>query len=174
MKNYKSNISWRLGFILLILFAMILYSCNTKNEIKQTSVPQMDFEEFEPLLNKNNDTLYIINFWATWCKPCVKEMPYFQRIEKEYRTQAVKVILVSLDFPNKHEELLLPFLEQNAIESKVIHLTDMKAYQWIDKVNPQWSGAIPATVFYKGDSFREFIEGSLTYDDLKQIIDNNL
>jgi len=163
-----------LGFIPLILFAIYFYSCDTNNGFKQPAVPQMDFEEFEPLLYKNNDTLYIVNFWATWCKPCVSEMPYFEMIGVEYSHQKIKIILVSLDFPNKHDELVIPFIENKGIKSKVIHLTDMKAYQWIDKVNPQWSGAIPATVFYQGDNFREFIEGSLTYDDLKQIIDNNL
>jgi thiol-disulfide isomerase/thioredoxin len=134
----------------------------------------MDFEEFEPLLHKQNDTLYIVNFWATWCKPCVSELPYFEKIGEEYRNVALKVILVSLDFPNKREELILPFIENKGIQSQVIHLTDTKAYQWIDKVSPEWSGAIPATVFYKGNSFRKFVEASMTYEDLKQIVDKNL
>lgn len=141
---------------------------------KKAIVPQMDFEEFEPLLHKQNDTLYIVNFWATWCKPCVTEMPYFEKIGEEYQREAVKVILVSLDFPNKLDERILPFIEEKGIKSQVIHLTDTKANQWIDKVNPEWSGAIPATVFYKGSSFRKFVEGSMTYENLKQIVDNNL
>ncbi len=134
----------------------------------------MKFEEFEPMLHKQNDTLYIINFWATWCKPCVTEMPYFEKIGLEYSREAVKVILVSLDFPDKLESAILPFLKEKGIKSQAIHLTDTKAYQWIDKVNPEWSGAIPATVIYKGSSFRKFVEGSMNYDDLKQIVDNNL
>jgi thiol-disulfide isomerase/thioredoxin len=133
----------------------------------------MSFSQFEPYLQKSNDTVYIINFWATWCKPCIKEMPDFERINAEYRNEKVMVILVSLDFPNKHDETLIPYLIENNIKSNVIHLTDTDANSWIDKISPFWSGAIPATVIYKGTS-REFYEKTLTYDELKKIVESKI
>jgi hypothetical protein len=100
-------------------------------------------------------------------------LPYFEKLNKEYANHPVKVYLVSLDFPNKHEELLLPYLEKNDIQSQVIHLTDTDANSWIDKVSPLWSGAIPATLFYKGNS-AEFHETTLTYEELKNIVESYL
>lgn len=137
------------------------------------SVPKLSFDEFEPLLHKQNDTVYVINFWATWCKPCIKELPDFEKLNKNYEDDKVKVYLVSLDFPNKHEELLLPFMEKNNIKSQVIHLTDTDANSWIDKVSPLWSGSIPATLIYKRNS-AEFHEATLTYEELKNIVESYL
>jgi thiol-disulfide isomerase/thioredoxin len=159
----------------LIIFAgiLILLFGACKSDHESFAIAQMDFEEFEPVLYQQNDTVYVINFWATWCAPCVKEIPYFEQLGKEYRDQKVKIILVSLDFPNKLEELVIPFLRENNIQSEVIHLTDVKANTWINKVDKKWSGAIPATVVYKGSS-RQFVEGSMDYEEIKSLIKSKL
>ncbi len=135
-----------------------------------SNIPRMDFDELEPLLHQNNDTVYIINFWATWCKPCVKELPEFEKFSDDFKNRKVKVVLVSLDFPNQHDNLLLPFVRDHNLKSSVIHLTDVDANKWIDKVDPGWSGAIPATLIYKGP-FRKFYEGSLNYEQIKSIVE---
>ena len=119
--------------------------------IKQT------FDDLEPILHQDNDTTYLINFWATWCGPCVKELPYIEALAEKYSAKAYKSILVSLDMPKKVESKLLPFLNNNQIISDVILLEDGKAHKWIDRVDPSWSGAIPITIVYKGDQ-REFHE----------------
>jgi thiol-disulfide isomerase/thioredoxin len=159
-----------LKFILIITVIAGLMACYEKTG---TVVPMMNFDQFEPYLKKTTDTVYIVNFWATWCKPCIKELPDFEKINREYRNKKVKVYLVSLDFPDKHDGLLIPFLEKHNIKSDVIHLADTDANSWIDKVSPFWSGAIPATVIYKGSS-REFYEKQLTYDELKQIVESKI
>lgn len=153
----------------LILSALL----NACKQDKPVEVTRMDFSQFEPHLQKSADTVYIINFWATWCKPCIKELPDFEKINQDYKDKNVKVYLVSLDFPDKHDELLIPFIKEHKIKSEVIHLTDTDANQWIDKVSPFWSGAIPATVIYKGNS-REFYEKTLTFDELKKIVESKI
>lgn len=159
------------NFFFFIAFGLILLvGCEQKRE---NSIPQMDFESFEPVLHRNNDTVYVINFWATWCKPCIQELPYFEKLNREYSHTKVKVILVSLDFPDKLESLIIPFVKGNNINSQVIHLTDVNANKWIDRVNPDWSGAIPATIVYKGKE-KEFIEGSLTFEELINIVETKL
>ncbi|MCB0806749.1 MAG: redoxin domain-containing protein [Bacteroidales bacterium] len=152
--------------MLMILFAIPVLAGKNPDRI-----PRMDFDTFESLLHKDNDTLYIVNFWATWCKPCVKELPDFEKIRTEYNGQKVSVLLVSLDFPNKHEELLIPFVDKNNLQSEVIHLIDVDANKWIDKVSSSWSGAIPATLIYKGE-FRKFHEGQMSYEELKTIVES--
>ncbi|MEZ5148962.1 MAG: hypothetical protein R2759_18295 [Bacteroidales bacterium] len=91
----------------------------------------------------------------------------------EYEDQKVSVILVSLDFPNKYEQLLLPFVKEKNLQSQIIHLTDVDANAWIDKVSPEWSGAIPATLIYKGND-RGFYESQMNFEKLKSIVKTKL
>ena len=114
------------------------------------------FEEFEYLLHQDNDTTYVINFWATWCKPCVAELPYFEELTKKYTDQKVKVVLVSLDFKKSLNKHLYPFLEKNKLLSEVVLLADSKTNSWIDKVDTAWDGAIPVSIIYN-EKNRTFI-----------------
>ncbi len=114
------------------------------------------FDEFEPLLKKEDDKIHVINFWATWCAPCIKEMPYFEKLQRKYPDK-VEVLFVSLDFRNQYESRLVPFIEKRDIQTPVVMLGDPKVNNWIDKVDPSWSGAIPATYFYHNDK-QEFKE----------------
>ncbi len=133
----------------------------------------LTFNDFEPHLHLQNDTTYLVNFWATWCTPCVEELPAFERIGEEYRHHMVKVLLVSLDFPGQIESRLVPFLEQNEIQSEVLVLNDPDANKWIDRVDLSWSGSVPATLIYHG-SDRTFHEGAYQYDELKQIVEQKI
>ncbi len=129
------------------------------------------FEDFAPLLAQTqNDTTYVINFWATWCAPCVKELPYFEKLHQGMVTQKIKVILVSLDFRKDLETKLKPFLEQRQFSASVAALVDSRQNQWIDKVDPSWSGAVPATLVYRGRQ-RQFKEGEFeNFEDLQQFV----
>ncbi len=129
----------------------------------------LHFDELEPLLHKVNDTTYIINFWATWCMPCRKELPEFEKIHKEYADQPVRVILISLDFPGQLESSLIPFLEKNDISARTILLDDPDSNSWIDRVDSGWTGSIPATLIYRNQN-RKFLEEELDYHTLKQLI----
>lgn len=129
-------------------------------------VKVVDFKGLEPYLNKQNDTTYVINFWATWCGPCVKELPYFEKITESYKDKKVKVILVSLDFPKSYKKSLLPFLVKRGIKSEVILLNDPDSNTWISKIDKDWSGAIPATIIYNKSS-RSFYEKSFSYEELE-------
>ncbi len=129
----------------------------------------MKFNEFETYLHRQNDTVYILNFWATWCRPCVKELPYFEQINQTYKQKKLKVILVSLDFAEDLETKLKPFIKRKNLQSEIIVMDDPDANSWIDKVDKNWSGAIPATLIYKADK-RVFHEGSLNYQQIENLI----
>ncbi len=126
----------------------------------------MDFDSLEPYLHRDNDTTYIVNFWATWCKPCVKELPAFEKLHETTAGQKVKVLLVSLDFMKYYHSKLIPFIQKHNLQPEVILLNDPHSNVWIDKVSPQWSGAIPATLIYRGNR-RNFYERSFSYDQLE-------
>ncbi len=124
------------------------------------------FSGIEPLFHRQNDTTYVINFWATWCKPCVAELPYFEALNQSVAGQKVKVILVSLDFPRQLESKLAPFIKERQLQSRVEVLLDGKHNEWIDKVSPEWTGAIPATIIYRGEN-RRFVNGKV--EDLEEL-----
>lgn len=130
------------------------------------AVKSYNYESFKALLEKNNDSTYVVNFWATWCAPCVQELPHFEKLNSEYKNKKVSVLLVSLDFKKQVEKNLLPFIKRRNLKSKVVLLSDPDMNAWISKVNPDWSGAIPATVIYNKNQ-RKFYEQSFTYEQLE-------
>ena len=158
----------KISFILLTL--LVFNSCK-KEEKKQyfksiTTVSSHTYNELKPLLNKIDNKTYVINFWATWCAPCVKELPAFERLKEQYAEMNVEVLLVSLDFPKQKEKKLIPFINRRKIQSKVVLLDDVNEDYWIKEINDQWSGAIPATLIYNTNS-RKFYEQSFDYTTLE-------
>ena len=131
-------------------------------------VPMVNFAGFESYLGAKSDTVYVINFWATWCGPCRRELPGMEKIYQDYSGKKVKVLLVSLDFPNQ-QKVLQQFLSTNHITAPVVLLNEPDANAWIDKVDPSWTGALPATLIYKGKD-RLFFEKELTYQDVNNSI----
>jgi thiol-disulfide isomerase/thioredoxin len=133
----------------------------------------LSFDDLEPHLHFSNDTTYLVNFWASWCTPCVNEIPTFERIGEEFRDEKLKVLLVSLDFPGQIDARLMPFLEKNGINSEVLVLNDPDANRWIDRVDQGWTGSIPATLIYNRED-RLFHEGEFFYEELKRIVEQKL
>ncbi|GAA4931835.1 hypothetical protein GCM10023314_00050 [Algibacter agarivorans] len=125
-----------------------------------------DYAGLEKFLNKKDDKIYVINFWATWCAPCVKELPYFEKLNENYNNENVEVILVSLDFPHLYDKKLKPFIAKRALKSKIIALNDSNENEWISKIDESWSGSIPATIIYNKNE-RKFFEKSFTYEELE-------
>ena len=134
--------------------------------MQSQSVPVISFEDLNSIINTNNDTTYVINFWATWCKPCVEEMPYFEALHDKYEGEKVKVVLISLDFKSQLDKRVVPFVEKRKLKPYVALLDGGNPNDWIDLVDPSWSGAIPATLFVAGDK-RKFLEQS--FHDLESI-----
>lgn len=117
-----------------------------------------------------HDTLVVWNFWATWCKPCVEELPFFEQVNSESLNQPVKIILVNLDFNKDVVSSVLPFIQKKKIQAQVIHITDTDANAWINRADSHWSGAIPATIMMKNGEKVFFREGSMNYSELKAVI----
>lgn len=176
----------RFSTVIFVLY-MLLAGCKTKDGEREISVNQgldikaepkdvlegggfkvkvYDFEGFETLLYRRDDKTYVVNFWATWCKPCIEELPHFEAINSKYRSRDVEVVLVSLDFPSRADELLIPFIEKRNLKSHVLLLDDPKQNTWIPKVDKQWSGALPATIIFN-DEKRSFYEKSFTFNELE-------
>ncbi len=160
-------------FILFIFTG--LFSCkkeivketSTQKVVQVSSVKTYNYSELKPFLEKKDDKIYVINFWATWCAPCVKELPYFEKIKQEYANKNVEVLLVSLDFLKQVEKKLIPFLNKHKIQSEVVLLDDVNEDFWIKAIDESWSGALPATIIYSKNN-RKFYEQSFDYKTLER------
>jgi len=176
-----------MNFYKSIIFIVIFFALNSCGEstgvtvktvepviVKKTE-PELsaifqNFSEIEHLFSPQNDTTYVINFWATWCSPCVEELPYFEYLNKTYQDQKVKVVLISLDFEKQIETKLKPFIQKQKLMSEVIALVDGDYNNWIDKVNPNWDGALPATFIIKGEEQKFHLGVFEKYNDLESIV----
>ena len=145
--------------ILLILPSLSIFS----QDIEVIGIDRLKKE-----LNQQSDTVYVFNFWATWCKPCTEEMPDLLKVEKEYANQKMKLILISLDMPSQKDTRLVKFINENNIISEVLLLDDPDFNKWIPIVDDSWTGSIPATLIYApGKDYRKFHEGVISYPELK-------
>jgi len=157
-------------FIYTSFFVLLFFSCKKKDSKivfeKVTSVKTYTYNELKPLLEKKNGKTYVVNFWATWCAPCLKELPAFEKINKVYSNKNVEVLLVSLDFPKQVKKRLIPFINQKKVRSKVVLLNDVNEDFWIKAIDSSWSGALPATIIYS-EKGRAFYEQSFDYEKLE-------
>jgi thiol-disulfide isomerase/thioredoxin len=152
-------------------FSAIAGSPKEVVNVEGVSVPVFDFSGFRPNLEHSNDTLYVINFWATWCKPCIEEIPDFLRLSRELASEKVIFLYVSLDFRKNLEKGVIPFIRSREMFDNVLLLHDPDADHWIPQVDELWTGAIPATLIYRGN-IRQFYEKTLNYEELKSIINS--
>lgn len=113
------------------------------------------FDDFQKAIIKEDDNVYVINFWATWCAPCIKELPFFEKLSTNNTN--VKVILVSLDSRKDLDKKLIPFIKRKKITAQVILLSDKDYNSWLPKIDKNWSGSIPATLILNGKK-QSFIE----------------
>ncbi len=133
-------------------------------------IPVLTYAQLKPLLHQENDTTYVVNFWATWCVPCVQELPHFMSLDSMYQGEPFKLVLVSMDFKKDYLRKLQPFVTERDLDDNVVVLEDRDANFWIGDIEPTWGGSIPATLVYKGKE-RLFLERTFhNLDELTQIV----
>jgi thiol-disulfide isomerase/thioredoxin len=147
--------------ILFLLLLVFPYSLFGQDQIK--------LSELQKLISEKG-SVRVINFWATWCAPCVKELPFFEKLNQDDKN--VKVILVSMDYdldPNPAK--VNRFVERKKILSKVVILAEENPNDWIEKIDKTWSGALPSTlVVNPANGKRKFVQGELKEGDLEKLI----
>ena len=163
-----------LSFVFFMIFGFASFAQESKAakilriyKSANYEVKSFDYEGLEAYMTIKNDTTYVYNFWATWCAPCIEELPSFLKLQETYKDKPLKLILISLDFPKSVEKSLMPFLEKKKMNVEVILLNDPDANSWIEKVDKNWSGAIPATLIVNKNQ-RKFYEQSFDYETLEK------
>jgi thiol-disulfide isomerase/thioredoxin len=129
------------------------------------NVRLLSIDQLQERIKKGQDSTYVVNFWATWCAPCIKELPHFEKLGREYKADKLAVLLVSVDFKSKLNTAVVPFVKRKKLTSPVFLLNESNPQEYIDRIDPSWSGSIPATLFIKNDK-KKFMETELTYEQL--------
>lgn len=161
MHTRKNITKWL--FLALLVTGMSSYA--------QNRVTVYKIDQLLKRINNNSDTTYVVNFWATWCKPCVAELPELEKLHIEKKNNKVKVLLVSMDFKEELDKKLKAFLDKSGYTAEVVLLDEVNGNDFINKVSESWSGAIPATLITrKNKSMFQFVEKKVTYDFLLEAI----
>ncbi|MCZ4223033.1 TlpA disulfide reductase family protein [Pedobacter rhodius] len=148
--------------LIIICLSLITYSVNAQ-------VKLLTLDNLDKRIAKGKDTTYVINFWATWCSPCVAELPDFEKLRLANLKKPVKVLLVSLDFKSKLQKEVIPFVQKNNIKAEVFLLNEPDQQKYIERIDKKWSGAIPATLFVN-KKVRRFYEKEFTEIELSNTL----
>lgn len=154
----------RKRILITTLFSLFLFQASAQK------VGLITAKTLNQRLSQGKDTVFVVNFWATWCLPCVKELPYFEQLQAEFSNEPLKLLLVSLDFKSKLESNLMPFLRRLKIQSEVFLVNDPDQQLFIQEIDKNWEGNIPATLVVNTmRNRRQFVPNELTYDELVTI-----
>ena len=122
-----------------------------------------------------NDTTYVVNFWATFCKPCNEELPDFIRLAEKYKKQKVKLLLVSLDLPSYVAVRLPAFIKKNNYKTNHVWLNETDADIFCPMIDPKWSGAIPATIIVNNKTgYKKFTEDQISPADFEKYLNESI
>lgn len=126
-------------------------------------IPSIRITQLTRLAERHSDSVWVINFWATYCAPCVQEMPYLEQVAERYKDRKVGLIFVSLDFPGTYPKALRRFVAKKKIRSGVVWLNETDADYFCNAVDKRWGGSIPATwIVNTSSGYRRFYEDSFT------------
>ncbi|HEY0771654.1 MAG TPA: TlpA disulfide reductase family protein [Sphingobacteriaceae bacterium] len=153
--------------MLLRLLPLIFIAASTCAQTPAT----IKLGDLQKLINKKSDHVQVINFWATWCGPCIKELPYFEKVTAENRPD-VKITLVSMDLDlNPDAEKVYKFVARKNLKSEVLLLDEKDPNSWINKIDKEWNGSLPATlIINQKTGQRKFVGKELHEGELEKLI----
>jgi thiol-disulfide isomerase/thioredoxin len=128
-------------------------------------IPRWKLADLENIISNSNQPL-ILNFWATFCKPCLEELPYFQELSARYKDSGLKLVLVSLDLPEDYDKIK-SFAQKHHINATIVYLDETNADLFCPVVDKDWSGSIPASLFINHKTnYRKFFEAKISKEKL--------
>ena len=152
----------RISFFLLIL------SLSFSLSVQSQSIPSWKITNLQKYID-NSDSILVVNFWATFCKPCIRELPYMQSISEKLKDKGVSILLVSLDFPDAYPVALNNFAKANRYTAPIVWLNETNADYFCPKIDQAWSGAIPTTLFInRKKGYRKLVQDQMEKEEFER------
>lgn len=143
--------------------------CCIAAAITAQDIPKLKMTDVVERFSKKNDTIYVINFWATFCKPCVAEIPGFIKVTDKYKKDKVKLLLVSLDLPSFYPKRIAAFATKNNFNASIAWLDETAADYFCPMIDKAWSGAIPATIIVNTKTgYKKFFEAEMKGEEFEK------
>ena len=147
--------------LLLLLFTGII-------SVKGQTIASWKVTKLQDYISKS-DSVLVINFWATFCKPCKEEIPNFETIINKYKDQKVKLLLVSLDLPDFYPKKIQDFVSKNNYTPQIVWLNETNADYFCPKVDKAWMGGIPSTLLVNPKTgYRKFFEQQMKPEEFEK------
>jgi thiol-disulfide isomerase/thioredoxin len=159
--------------VLVMALAISLFALSAQSQ----QIAKWKITDVEKYMTAKNGEILVINFWATFCKPCVAEIPSFIKISEQYKDEKVKLLLVSLDLPSYYPTKVASFAKKHDFNTPIVWLNETNADYFCPKIDKAWSGSIPATLILNpATGYRKFFEEEITAEnfeaELKKAIDS--
>jgi thiol-disulfide isomerase/thioredoxin len=167
----------RHGLVVLLVCILSVGADTLPAQSKRTSpaVEPIDVKGVERLIHERKGKILFVNVWATWCQPCIEEFPDIVRLYSEYPDSVVDIVAISVDYPDEIKSKILPLLASHNVSFRVYVADVKKDEDFINAINPSWSGAVPATFIFDTDGRqRAFVFGQKNYSFFKAEIDTVL
>jgi len=155
---------YQVGFYVVVLLVL--------SGVSATAQPKdlVRLDQLQKAISGEKDRIQVINFWATWCAPCLKELPLFEKLNGDRKDILVRLVSLDMDL-DPNPDKVRNFVNRKKLKAEVVILDERDPNSWIDKVDKSWSGALPATlVINNKNGKRKFVEKELKEGDLEKLI----
>ncbi|MBK8608760.1 MAG: redoxin domain-containing protein [Chitinophagaceae bacterium] len=157
--------------ILLVTLVAFVFALQAQSTPGSQAIAKWKIEDVVRSYSANNDTVYVVNFWATFCKPCIEEIPDFIRIVERYKSQKVKLLLVSVDLPSYYPDRIAGFAKKNNYNTNLVWLDETNADHFCPAIDVKWSGAIPSTIIVNNSNgYRKFVEDQMNAAEFEKAV----
>jgi thiol-disulfide isomerase/thioredoxin len=144
-----------------IIFLLFVLTVSFLLPVQSQSIPSWKITNLQKYID-TSDSVLVINFWATFCKPCIRELPYIQSISGKLKDRRVGILLVSLDFTEAYPGTIDSFAKANNYTAPIVWLNETNADYFCPKIDQAWSGAIPTTLFInRKKGYRKLIQDEM-------------
>ncbi|MBX7127577.1 MAG: TlpA family protein disulfide reductase [Cyclobacteriaceae bacterium] len=144
----------------LVWMAMVAVAQAQPRLIKLNELQRLITDEQRPL---------VVNFWATWCGPCLKEMPVLEQFAASHPD--VRLVLVSMDMDlDPNPDKVSRFVARKNLQSEVIILDERNPQEWVGRVDKRWKGNLPATIVKGADGKKHFVDRMLKEGELEALL----
>jgi len=151
-----------------VIAAIVLAAANI---FSQDIKPLQSIADLDGIKENAKGNVLLLNFWASWCKPCVKEFPELVKLYNDYKDKGFRLVFVSLDDLPDIEKKVVPFLKNQGVDFTTYYNKFDKPEELIDYVDKNWQGAIPSTYIYDKDGkLKQGILGSKNYEQFESEI----